>query len=592
MRIIIGYIKKFWIIILIASGLALLSRVAAFSEPYVFKVIIDKYLRASSLDTLRDDFQRVVILLAVAFGLTTFSRFAAHTGHYFTMKLAKTVGRNIYKDSLKHSMMMPYNYFENNRSGEILSKLQVAKGNIEAFITGLIAYQFSLLIGLIFIIVYAYFVYWPIAPAILIVIPLIGYFANTQNGKIKAINKRHYEQTNALAGTSIESIRNIHFIKSVGLVDKELSKLETILNRILNLELIKTARLNSILFTQNTLINLFRNVLFMWFLFLVINRTITMGDFFSLLMYSFLILQPLQDVSGMINIYREARISIEFLDQLFKTPVERNSIAKLRLDTVGKIRFDQVSFTYGESPFGVSRLSFSVAKGETLAIVGKSGSGKSTIIKLLIGLYKPQLGAIHFDDRISDDIDMVSLRQRVGYVTQDHQFFSGTIRDNLTYVSHEANDDELVQCMQMAECEYLLQRSPTGLDTIIGEGGIKLSGGEKQRLSIARALLRKPELLIFDEATSSLDPTTELTIFSTIKRIVSSADFISVIVSHRLPMVTFADNILVLDKGEIVHAGTHNDLLTYSVHYSTMWHSHKNDLESALKIPEDVDKVG
>ncbi|MBL7736987.1 MAG: ATP-binding cassette domain-containing protein, partial [Chitinophagaceae bacterium] len=219
----------------------------------------------------------------------------------------------------------------------------------------------------------------------------------------------------------------------------------------------------------------------------------------------------------------------------------------------------------------INNISFTVKTGETIAFVGPSGAGKTTLMKLLAGLYRPQEGSIRYNGIDENSINYEDLRNQIGFVTQDTQLFSGSIKENLLFVNPTATEEELNDVLHKASCTRLLERAEKGLDTMIGEGGLKLSGGEKQRLSIARALLRKPRLLLFDEATSSLDSLTEEEITNTIIEVSSLKYQISILIAHRLSTIMHADRIYVLEKGDIVEMGTHEKLIGEKGLYYAMW---------------------
>ena len=218
-----------------------------------------------------------------------------------------------------------------------------------------------------------------------------------------------------------------------------------------------------------------------------------------------------------------------------------------------------------------AKFRFSVARGETIAFVGPSGAGKTTLVKLLVGLYTPDIGHIYYNGTPEDQIAIEDLRERIGFVTQDAQLFSGSIRENLRFVRPDATDEECFEVLRQAAVEGLLRRADRGLDTMIGEGGVKVSGGEKQRLSIARALLRRPELLVFDEATSSLDSLTEEEISQTIREVAATRDAITILIAHRLSTVLHADRIYVLERGRVAESGKHDALLAKRGLYYAMW---------------------
>ena len=216
-------------------------------------------------------------------------------------------------------------------------------------------------------------------------------------------------------------------------------------------------------------------------------------------------------------------------------------------------------------------ISFEVKNGETIAFVGPSGAGKSTLVKLLVGLYRPNEGSIYYNNINGNEFDIDELRNQIGFVTQDTQLFAGTIKENLLFVNPEATDQDLSTALKKSSATALIERAEDGLDTVIGEGGFKLSGGEKQRIAIARALLRKPHLLIFDEATSALDSITEEEITTTIRDISEQKEQITVLIAHRLSTIMHADRIYVLERGKVIETGSHENLLEEKGLYYAMW---------------------
>jgi ATP-binding cassette subfamily B protein len=236
------------------------------------------------------------------------------------------------------------------------------------------------------------------------------------------------------------------------------------------------------------------------------------------------------------------------------------------------LEFDNVGFKHRSAASkALNGISFETGVGETIAFVGPSGAGKTTLVKLLVGLYSPQEGRILYNGNPDSSIDFDQLREKIGFVTQDTQLFSGTIKENLLYVNPLATDEQIMGVLNQAACQSLLARADNGLDTLIGEGGVKVSGGEKQRLSIARALLRKPQLLVFDEATSSLDSLTEEEISGTIRKISGNKNLIVILIAHRLSTVLHADRIYVLERGRVIESGKHIELLEMKGLYYAMW---------------------
>jgi len=307
-------------------------------------------------------------------------------------------------------------------------------------------------------------------------------------------------------------------------------------------------------------------------LYFIFAREITVGQFFSLFIYSFFIFGPLQEVGNVVNIYRETEASLENFEKILNTPKEPRPVQPLPVTSVSQVEFEDVVFQHQSATTrALDGISFTASTGETIAFVGPSGSGKTTLVKLLVGLYRPQSGDVRYDGFSIEEVDLDGLRERIGLVTQDTQLFSGTIRENLLFVNPSATDEECMAVLKKAACQSLLARADKGLDSVIGEGGVKVSGGEKQRLSIARALLRRPNLLVFDEATSSLDSLTEEEISETIRDVSMRKDLITILIAHRLSTVLHADKIFVLERGRIVESGRHQDLVDLKGLYYAMW---------------------
>jgi ATP-binding cassette, subfamily B, bacterial len=373
-------------------------------------------------------------------------------------------------------------------------------------------------------------------------------------------------------------------VKSLGLADQEVKRLNATTSKILGLELKKVRYIRSLSFIQGTAVNFLRTSILFLMLFLIFRQEITVGQFFSLLIYSFFIFGPLQELGNVINIYRETEASLANFETIINTPVDAKPASPVRVDDLRTLEFENVSFTHQTaSAPALSDIAFRVDRGETIAFVGPSGAGKTTLVKLLVGLYTPKGGRILYNGVESTHIDLDAFRERIGLVTQDTQLFSGSIRENLLFVKPHASDAECLEVLHKAAADNLLRRADKGLDTVIGEGGMKISGGEKQRLSIARALLRRPHLLVFDEATSALDSLTEEEISRTMREISATSDVINVVIAHRLSTVMHADRIYVLERGRIAETGRHEALLEVKGLYYAMWRQQVG--ERRLPVP-------
>jgi ATP-binding cassette subfamily B protein len=572
MHILFRYLKRLWPLAALALVLAAVNQIFSLLDPLIFRYIIDGYVSKFRTLSHSQFFRGVGLLLAASMGVAFVSRVAKNFQDYFINVITQRLGARIYADGLAHSLELPYSVFEDQRSGETLGKLQKVRQDVEKLIAAFINVVFTTVIGVIFVAVYSFHLHWAIAPAFFATIPLLGGLSFMLGKRIKRIQKVIVAETTALAGSTTESLRNIELVKSLGLAGQEIKRLNAVTDRILALELKKVRYLRSLSFVQGTCVNALRTGIFFLMLFLIFSQKITVGEFFSLWIYSFFIFGPLQEIGNIVNVYREAEVSLKNFSDILATPKEAKPASPVKVGDIRALAFEGVTFRHQSgSVNALTSISFEAGRGETLAFVGPSGSGKTTLVKLLVGLYAPKGGRILYNGCAAEEADLDALRERIGFVTQDTQLFSGTIRENLLFVNPSATDPECLDALEKAACQSLLARAHKGLDTVIGEGGVKVSGGERQRLSIARALLRHPSLLVFDEATSSLDSLTEEEITSTIRDVSMSRDLITILIAHRLSTVMHADRIHVLERGRIVESGRHADLLELKGLYYAMW---------------------
>jgi ATP-binding cassette, subfamily B, bacterial len=585
MKLLYSYAKEYWKLFLVALLLAATNQIFSLLDPLIFRHVIDGYATKYHQYTQAQFIRGAGLLLLAAVGVAFVSRVAKNFQDYFTNVIVQRLGAKMYSDGIRHSLDLPYQVFEDQRSGETLGKLQKVRSDVERFITAAINVLFISFVGIVFVMIYAYRVHWSIAPAFLLMIPILGIISSVLSRKIKKIQKTIVAETTALAGSTTESLRNIELVKSLGLAQQEVVRLNGVTGKILKLELKKVKYLRSLNFIQGTVVNALRTSILFLMLFLIFRQQITIGQFFSLLIYSFYIFGPLQELGNVINIYRETEVSLQNFQGILDTPRDPKPVDPEPVDALMTLQFEDVKFQHqSSSALALDGISFSAARGDTIAFVGPSGAGKSTLVKLLVGLYAPKFGEILYNGIPSNRVDLDLLREKIGFVTQDTQLFSGSIRENLLFVNPNATDEECMAVLRQAATHSLLERADRGLDTLIGEGGVKVSGGEKQRLSIARALLRHPQLLVFDEATSSLDSLTEEEISRTIREVATNQEAITILIAHRLSTIMHADRIYVLERGHIVEYGRHSELLNQKGLYYAMWRQQVGEREAVAGV--------
>lgn len=586
MKTLLHYLKPYRTLLIISLALAAINQVFSLFSPAITGNILDRFVThpgffdkektlPRNIDEYiygTDAYHGILFFLGLLIGAAMVSRIAKAFQDYAVNVIIQKFGAKIFTDGLQHSMRLPYQEFEDQSSGETLSILTKVRTDTEKFITSFVNVFFGIIVSIIFVSIYAIRLHWSIMPVYIVGIFVISFVTNILSKKIKSIQKNIVSETNALAGTTTESLRNIEIVKSLGLTNQEVQRLNNNTYKILNLELKKVKGIRSLSFIQGTMVNFLQQLITLTLLLLIFKDIVSPGQYLSLMFYGFFIFGPMQEIGNIIISYREAQASLHNFDQLMKKSPEPSPLNPKKIGAINDLEFRNVAFKHQSAQYkALNGISFEVKNGETIAFVGPSGSGKSTLVKLLVGLYRPQEGEIFYNHISGKDFDFDELRNQIGFVTQDTQLFAGTIRENLLFVNPSANEDEIRMALQKASCTNLLNRAEKGIETVIGEGGLKLSGGEKQRIAIARALLRKPLLLIFDEATSALDSITEEEITATIREISLEKEQITVLIAHRLSTIMHADRIFVLERGQIIETGSHEALINEKGLYYAMW---------------------
>jgi ATP-binding cassette subfamily B protein len=594
MKILIQYLKPYKGMVALVLFLAAMNIGFSLIDPIIFgKLINFAFTYWNNSSAYQPFFWKyatpVLTLLGASIGVAMISRLAKNFQDYFLNVIVQKFGAKVFTDGLQHAMKLPYQDFEDQRSGETLSILTKVRTDTERFINSFVNILFTVFIGIVIVASFAFRIHWSLPFIYFGGIAILMIISNLLSKKVKTIQKIIVSKTTSLAGTTTESLRNIELVKSLGLTGQEVNRLNNNTYKILDLELTKVKRIRSISFIQGTFVNTLRQVILFMLMWVVFHKLMNPGELATMQIFSFFVFGPLQEIGNIILSYREAEASLNNFQNLMQKPPEPQAVNPQHLGVIETLEFSDVSFKHQTVQHkAIDGISFSVKHGDTIAFVGPSGAGKSTLMKLLVGLYRPMEGKILYNGLDENNIDFNDLRNQIGFVTQDTQLFSGTIRENLMFVNPSATEEDLIAALNKASCQGLLSRAEKGLETVIGEGGLKLSGGEKQRISIARALNRNPKLLIFDEATSSLDSITEEEINKTIRSVSSTSNQITVLIAHRLSTIMHADAIYVLEKGEIVETGTHEELLERKGLYYAMWRQQIGERKAVVAAPKTV----
>lgn len=572
MKLLKKYLFKHKKTLILTLFLAATNQIFSLLDPLIFRFMIDRFASNPGAYTVSTYMLGAGLLLLASVGVAFVSRIAKNFQDYYTNVIVQKTGTALYTDALAHAFSLPYSVFEDERSGSLLEKFNKARTDLEKFVTSSIATVFVTIVGIVFVLIYTFSIHWSIGTSFVVMIPILGTITFFLGKRIKNIQKQIVRERSELLGSGTETIRNVELVKSLGLEEQEVKRLAETNNKILALELSKVKFVRVLSFIQGTVINLLRSALLFLMVWLIYKGNLSVGQLFSVMMYSFYIFGPMYELGTVATTYYEARASLETVDEFLNQKAEEKALSPKVVDHIENITFKNVSYSYqSRQEETVKDINIQITKGKKVAFVGPSGSGKSTLIKLLTGLYTPKIGEIVLNNIPYPEIDRNYFRQRIGLVLQETQLFAGTIRENLLFANPNATDQDIRNALVESQAEYLVDRNKEGLDTKIGEGGIKLSGGERQRLAIARALIRLPEILIFDEATSALDSLTEKQITDTIKDLGVNKDITQVLVAHRLSTIAHVDTIYVLEKGVIVEFGNHKELMDKNGLYTALW---------------------
>src|SRR4026209_2673810 len=364
MNLLLSYLKPYKSLVFLTLVLATINQVFSMMDPWIMGILINTFAVPHNQLSAEVYYRGVFWLLAAVVGVALVSRVAKNFQDYFTNVITQRVGAEIYSDGIQHSLELPYSVFEDQRSGETLGRLQKVRSDVERLIAMAINVLFTSLVGIIFVMVYAFSVHWLIAPAYFLTVPILGLLSSVLSRRIKQIQKVIVAETTALAGSTTESLRNIELVKSLGLGQQEIDRLNGTTQKILRLELKKVRYLRILSFIQGTSVNFLRTSIMFLMLYLIYTRAITVGQFFSLFIYSFFIFGPMQELGNIINIYRETEASLNIYEQILAMPKEPKPARPAPLEALRTLAFYHVTFQHQSASFpAVSEISFMMRRG-------------------------------------------------------------------------------------------------------------------------------------------------------------------------------------------------------------------------------------
>lgn len=555
-------------------------------EPYLFKIVIDKYLTHIG-DIVQfptpDSFVRGLMqLLMIWIGVAFISRVAKNFQDYFTTMVADRSGIRVFNHGFRHILELSMDYHESKKTGEVMRKLTKAREDITKLIKIMSDKILQNSSTILFVIVFSFIKEWRMGILISLTVPIFVLTTTFIARKIKLLSIRINKEQEGLQGSAVQALDHIAVVKAFGTERYEESSANDNNWRANSLLKTQTKAWRTLMFVQGTLINFFRTAIVGYGTYLAFRGIMTPGDVVFFTFYAVSIFMPLYDLSDVYTAYQDGIASTErlltILNEQPSVPAPQHGY---RSDKPGMtVEFRDVSFHYAPERVILQHISFKLEPGKKLAVVGGSGGGKSTLTKLLLRYYDATNGQILVDGVDIKEWDISALRHRMGVVFQDNILLNDTIEHNIMYGSFDATHDQVVAAAKLANAEEFITRLPEGYRTIVGERGVKLSGGERQRAAIARAVLKRPALYVFDEATSSLDTRSESQVQTAIDHVSSGA--VSLTIAHRLSTIVNADEILVLVRGEIAEHGRHAALLAQGGEYAKLFTAQRqHPVESA-----------
>lgn len=554
----------------------MLSQLFSIAEPLFFSNIIDKFVRDShNLQRFPNAHVFLNLLTITVIGwmlVALLARIFKNIQQYLTATVSDRVGINIFNHAYAHVIRLPMTFFASQKTGEVFRKMSKARDDttllFQTFFDKIFQNSFSIAVVLVYIFVKQ----WRIGIVLVALIPVFIAVTRYFTAKIRKVQNEINAVNEKLFGTSFEALNHIEVVKSFATEDHEVAQVRQD-NALSHQNFKKRNRsFRDLLFWQGTIINAGRLAIVWYGAYLTYHGMLAFADLLAFNFFTFFIYQPLYDIGDVYTQYQQGINAVDRLQTLLDEPVTISSKPdafkpeRLR----GKIEFKNVSFNYfaGDREI-IKDISFVVEPGRKLSIVGLSGSGKSTIVKLLLRFYEPTAGQILIDGRDIRDYDLDVLHRHMGLVLQDNVLFNTTLGQNISYGTPQAADDEIKKAASRAYLDQLVAKLSDGFMAMVGERGLKLSGGEKQRVAIARSIVKKPNILIFDEATSSLDSHSEEMIKHAIDEV--SEGVTTVTVAHRFSTVINSDEILLLDSGKIIERGSHKDLIKLNGKYAELY---------------------
>ncbi|HUU81153.1 MAG TPA: ABC transporter ATP-binding protein [Acidobacteriota bacterium] len=556
------FVSRHWWKGLVGAGLIIFTSLLGFPQPLIMRYVVDDVILNRQLGLLIG-----AILLLI--GIFLAEHLANLLQKYYFARFEQEVTLDIQKDLLDHTLSLPKSFFDDNQTGYLMSRLSSDVEGLRWFFSGTIVHIFSNTIRCIGGLGLLFYLEWRLAIGVLAILPFIAISVRYFSRKVHVLSHHSMEKQAMVSSMFQESLSSVSLIKAFSSEARTTGRLMSGLKGTFQISMEQSTVSSVASFIINSMPAVARGVVLALGAYLVIDGQWTLGSLLAFQAYLGYVFGPAQYLASANLELQNARASLERVSALFDiVPEEKIGVGKTVDRLKGEIEFKNVSFSYDDREPVLEDVSFRIHAGEQVAIVGPSGVGKTTLMSLILRFYRPASGEVYFDGSPATDYEVGSLRRRIGYVSQSTLLLSGTIMENLRYGNPEANEEQVMQATKAAGIDEFIQSLPAGYKTEIGEKGINLSEGQKQRLSIARALVKNPDILVLDEPTSALDSKTEKSIFSMLPSLVRDKTLF--VAAHRLSTIKNSDSILLLNENRLIAVGTHQSLLETNEYYRSL----------------------
>ena len=556
------FVRRHWWKGLVGAGLIIFTSLLGFPQPLIMRYVVDDVILNRQLGLL---FGAILLLI----GIFLAEHLANLLQKYYFARFEQEVTLDIQKDLLDHTLSLPKSFFDDNQTGYLMSRLSSDVEGLRWFFSGTIVHIFSNTIRCIGGLGLLFYLEWRLAIGVLVILPFIAISVRYFSGKVHVLSHQSMEKQAMVSSMFQESLSSVSLIKAFSSEARTTGRLMSGLKGTFQISMEQSTVSSVASFIINSMPAVARGVVLALGAYLVIDGQWTLGSLLAFQAYLGYVFGPAQYLASANLELQNARASLERVSALFDiVPEEKIGVGKTVDRLKGEIEFKNVSFSYDDREPVLEDVSFRIHAGEQVAIVGPSGVGKTTLMSLILRFYRPASGEVYFDGSPATDYEVGSLRRRIGYVSQSTLLLSGTIMENLRYGNPEANEEQVMQATKAAGIHEFIQSLPAGYKTEIGEKGVNLSEGQKQRLSIARALVKNPDILVLDEPTSALDSKTEKSIFSMLPSLVRDKTLF--VAAHRLSTIKNSDSILLLNENRLIAVGTHQSLLETNEYYRSL----------------------